>query len=140
MSADNLALVRRFFESFLAEDWDRFYGCLSPDIVWHIGEGAGAGTVPYFGVFRGIDAVRGCMAAYDASPIEEPKFEMTEFFGSEDRVFAFGDADYFMPPTNRRFSTPMLYAFRIGGGAILEMHRFLDSSVFVKAYEEKNSA
>lgn len=72
-------IAKKLYDAFLAGDIEGIYALLAPDIVWEL---VGSKEVPHFGVYRGIDEVKGFFKII--SEINQvTKFEVLQYTETE---------------------------------------------------------
>ena len=126
-----VAAVQRLYAAYERGDVDGVLAELAPDVDW-AAEAAGRGA-PWYGSFRGRDAVPGFFAAI-AEAITIERFEVLGMTWSESDVVATVRWAYTVVATGRRAEMFMQHWWRFADGAIVWFRGSEDSAQTVAAF------
>ena len=126
----NLATVRRLYEArgnptVIREVLDR-------DVRWEVVEG-----FPYSDVYLGLDDVLGRFFARLFADFEDWHTEPSEFFETDNRVFALGTYTARAITTGRTFKARFAHVWTMRDGRIVRLQQVADTAQIAQALESK---
>jgi uncharacterized protein len=130
-----IAAVQRLYAAFGRGDVDGVLAELAEDVDW-AAEAAGSGA-PWYGAYRGRDAVPGFFAAI-AGAIDIERFELIGCTSGEADVVATVRWAYTVTATGRRAEMYMQHWWRFAGGRIVWFRGSEDSAQTVTAFAQSD--
>jgi len=129
----NAQIAEQFFGHFLADEIDQMMAMQTDDVVWDICDGAAAGVVPYFGIWKGTEGCLACLEAY-GSTVEPEVFEIDEYLGDNDKGLVRGHETVRVNATGKAFTTDFTFMLTIRDGKVAGMKVYIDSAALVAAF------
>lgn len=125
-----LELARRVYECFANDDIAGVLSCLADDIEWVLN---GPSAIPYFGTFRGKEAVRAFFARVAAEE-EILLFTPEQFIDGGDSVAVVGREECRARSTGKEFAVRWTHVYDCRGGKIVRWREFIDTAPMAAAY------
>jgi ketosteroid isomerase-like protein len=136
------AVVLRWFDALAAGDVDGAMACLDDDVHWVNSPGADGATqgvqgisaiVPWFGDFRGKDAVTATFGPYGAAQ-ETLHYERLNLLVKDDEAMALVRETARIRATGAVYDIEFVQRYRVAGGRIVLLHAYLDTARMVAAF------
>jgi ketosteroid isomerase-like protein len=104
---------------------------LDADVAWEV---AGSPELlPWAGVFRGREAVRGWLETLNAH-MEYGRFELLEIYGDEDLVVEIVQAAGLAVTSNRSFESDVVRIWTFRGGKAVRVRSYYDTAAYERAF------
>ncbi|HEV3438848.1 MAG TPA: nuclear transport factor 2 family protein [Gemmata sp.] len=126
-----LELARKLYDSFEKDDIPGVLSCLADDIVWELN---GPTSIPYFGTFRGKEAVQKFFAKVAAEE-EILQFGAEQFIDGGDSVAVVGREHCRARATGKEFKVRWTHVFDCRDGKIVRWREFIDTAPMAAAYQ-----
>ena len=127
---DNVAVVRRAYESFKGGDIRSILDSLTDEVNWRLPEIEG---VPFSGGRQGRESVGGFFTQL-ADSQDVISFEPREFVAQGDKVVALGTYRWRVKRTGREYGGDWAHVFTVRDGRIASFHEYMDSAAAAAAY------
>ena len=125
----NVAIVRRSYVAFAADDMDGVVGDMHPDIVWHQAQG-----LPHGGVYHGLEEVRrNVFDPLDRDWWSEFTAEPDEFLDADGEVVVLGRYRGVAKETGKKLDVPFVHVWTLEDGKAVRFRQFLDTAGWVEA-------
>ena len=125
----NVAIVRRSYVAFAADDMDGVLGDMHPDIVWHQAQG-----LPHGGVYYGLEEVRrNIFDPLDRDWWSEFTAEPDEFLDADGEVVVLGRYRGVAKETGKKLDVPFVHVWTLEDGKAVRFRQFLDTAGWVEA-------
>ena len=125
----NVAIVRRSYVAFAADDMDGVVGDMHPEIVWHQAQG-----LPHGGVYHGLDEVRrNIFDPLDRDWWSEFTAEPEEFLDAGDEVVVLGRYRGVAKGSGKKLDVPFVHVWTLQGEKAIRFRQFLDTAGWVEA-------
>ena len=125
----NVAIVRRSYVAFAADDMDGVVGDMHPDIVWHQAQG-----LPHGGVYHGLAEVRrNVFDPLDRDWWSEFTAEPDEFLDADGEVVVLGRYRGVAKETGKKLDVPFVHVWSLEDGKAVKFRQFLDTAGWVEA-------
>ncbi len=125
----NVAIVRRSYVAFAADDMDGVVGDMHPDIVWHQAQG-----LPHGGVYHGLAEVRrNVFDPLDRDWWSEFTAEPDEFLDAGDEIMVLGRYRGVAKETGKKLDVPFVHVWTLRDGKAVRFRQFLDTAGWVEA-------
>ena len=125
----NVAIVRRSYVAFAADDMDGVVGDMHPDIVWHQAQG-----LPHGGVYHGLAEVRrNVFDPLDRDWWSEFTAEPEEFLDAGAEIMVLGRYRGVAKETGRKLDVPFVHVWTLEDGKAVRFRQFLDTAGWVEA-------
>lgn len=126
---DNLALVRRSYDSFERGDLDAVLADMDPEIEWHQAQG-----LPHGGFYKGVDQVRrNIFEPLDAEWWDEFTATPDEFLDAGEQVAVLGRYRGIAKGTGKVLDVPFVHVWTVRDGKAIRFRQFLDTAGWVEA-------
>ena len=125
----NVAIVRRSYDAFAADDMDGVLGDMHPDIVWHQAQG-----LPHGGVYHGLAEVRrNIFDPLDRDWWSEFAAEPDDFLDAGEEVVVLGRYHGVAKETRKKLDVPFVHVWTLEDGKAVRFRQFLDTAGWVEA-------
>lgn len=110
---EDIELVRKGYEAFIAGDMEWLHEHLHPNIVWHV-----PGDNPFAGDYKGTDAV----LAFFAKSVQFalPEFDVHDIAAGDDHVIALLNVTWRRNADGETFTDQSVQVFHVDGQRALE--------------------
>lgn len=130
---ENIALVKKGYETFLRGDIAALLELFADDIEWELDSND---AVPFTGLRRGKEGVAEFFRLIDEH--QHPlQFEPREFIAQGDKVVALGHYAWSVKSTDRNYESDFAEVFTIRDGKIARFREFANTLAADAAYREK---
>lgn len=126
MSAQNIQIIKEFYERLQQRDYEKAFSLLAPDFTLHQAE-----SLPYAGVYRGAEGIKKFFSAF-FHIWQTFRSDETEYFSLDDeRVLALSQVRA-TAKTGHQIDMPMAQVFTVRNGKMLEARPFYWDTAEVK--------
>lgn len=129
-NVSNLHIIEDMYRNYAAGNMSAVIACFDKDIIW---ERPGAPSIPFSGIFNGIEEVTK-MFAIQASVLSLKKFLPEKMCTNEDTVVVLGHDTADVVPTGKTYSTDWAQAFTLKDGKIIHVQVYLDTKAIADAF------
>lgn len=134
MSAQNIQIIKDFYEKLQQRDYEKAFSFLAPDFTLHQ-----AASLPYAGVYRGVEGVKKFFLVF-FQVWQTFRSDETEYFSLDnERVLALSQVRA-TTKTGHQLDMPMAQLFIVRNGKMLEARPFYWDTAEVKLIANQETA
>ncbi len=129
-NVSNQKIIEDMYRNYASGSMAAVLSCFDKDVIW---KRPGAPSIPFSGVFKGIDEVMK-MFAILSTTLSIKKFEPEKICTNEDTVVVMGYDLADVISTGKSYSTEWAHVFTLKDGKIINVNVFLDTKTVSEAF------
>jgi ketosteroid isomerase-like protein len=133
--ADEIQVVKTFYDSLVEGDVPKAFSILDPDVEWNVPE-----VLPYGGTYHGPESVRGYRAQIEARLEEGFRLTPEEFLSSGERVVVLGRLRGRARTTGLDVDVPFAHIWTVSEGKVVARRYVVDTATLLRAFGEQQDS
>lgn len=129
-NSSNQKIIEDMYRNFATGNMTAVLSCFDKDVIW---KRPGAPSIPFSGVFKGIDEIMK-MFAILSTTLSIKKFEPVKACTNEDTVIVIGHDVADVISTGKSYSSEWAHVFTLKDGKIVNVNVFLDTKTIAEAF------